>query len=887
MCNLTNPLPFVSTAVTFLAAVAGLSNTALGGSFGADACTDVVVHAVTPGPVGSPTVTVSSGDLTTATGPDCSFGSDDGIALYWEAFELEECATVTIELCGTVPLHFPSRNYLYTQCPSSGTDCGTPILADAQNRFTCSDSNIWLQFGSLEPGTYYYPIIADPDAQQSPPDTYQITIRAEQCAGACCDFTLGTCTDGALQTDCSGPNQVFHGQEACCSVDCIPPGDTYASSGVELLSNVPLSGFSSTGLANDIWGYTSPSGREYALIGLNSSTAVVEVTDPFNPVVIDQVFGPSCTWRDIKTLDTYAYSVNDCEGGMDIIDLARVDEGIVELVRRWTGSGFQDAHNIYINEQSGYAYVGQTNLGSAGLIAINLANPENPSVSGSWPTASVHDQFVISYDSGPYSGREIAFNSSPGYGVAIVDVTNKSNMFELSRTTYPGMATTHQGWITQDRQHFLFGDEGDEFGGAPVRLYAMDVSDLKNPILLPSYSNGTCTIDHNLIIRGGLTYQANYSTGLRVFDTTDPANIEEVAYFDTYPSGNEVNFVGAWGVYPNLPSGVAVVSDMNRGLFVLNYDCNGNGIDDTNDIADLTSADCNANGLPDECEFDCDADGEPDQCQIAADPGLDGDGDGLLDSCACSAIPNPQMVTDDPAKSRYLTMIPGNGGVETALRVTLGDLSGFPGQAGRELWVGPPQAYPEEIASAPGTTFMGARLTCQPHFRDWGTVGVLHVFGGEIVPGTAYEVHAVPTNCADALDTGVDLGAGLAHVTGTFADVAPPFAADPGAPSQPDFNDISGVVAKFLAEASAPIKAQAQLQPNVVVPQRAIDFKDIATAVSAFLGVSYAELPASIGPCACPSSVTCGATACGTDAACGNGICIEGFCTDACGRCTP
>ncbi|MDY7107665.1 MAG: sialidase family protein [Planctomycetota bacterium] len=38
-------------------------------------------------------------------------------------------------------------------------------------------------------------------------------------------------------------------------------------------------------------------------------------------------------------------------------------------------------------------------------------------------------------------------------------------------------------------------------------------------------------------------------------------------------------------------------------LRVGEYDCNGNGIPDPQDIADGTSGDCNANGIPDECEF--------------------------------------------------------------------------------------------------------------------------------------------------------------------------------------------------------------------------------------------------------------------------------------------
>jgi hypothetical protein len=54
-------------------------------------------------------------------------------------------------------------------------------------------------------------------------------------------------------------------------------------------------------------------------------------------------------------------------------------------------------------------------------------------------------------------------------------------------------------------------------------------------------------------------------------------------------------------------------------------DCNGNGIDDADDIAEGRSTDCNADTVPDECqpELDCDDNGLLDSCE----PGL---GNGLL-----------------------------------------------------------------------------------------------------------------------------------------------------------------------------------------------------------------------------------------------------------------
>jgi len=276
---------------------------------------------------------------------------------------------------------------------------------------------------------------------------------------------------------------------------------------------------------------------------------------------------------------------------------------------------------------------------------------------------------------------------------------------------------------------------------------------------------------------------------------------------------------------------------------------------------------------------------------------FDGNGDGVVtvdmgayesqEVFLCLPAEAPLAEVDGVKKNRYLSFVPGNAGERVALRVTLGAIDGYASFASESRWVGPPQAFPEEDNSDPTRTFVGAKLQCEPFFADWGTIGLLHVFGGDVVPNSSYDVQAIHESCIDLLDDPLRYSAPLTIVTGKFGDVTSLFAEDdPGVP-QPDFNDISAVVAKFTGDPSAVIKAQAQLQPNVVFPDRAVDFKDIATAVRAFVGEAYGDGDGITGPCPCPPSVTCGATACGGDLECPDGFCIGGFCTDACGRCSP
>jgi hypothetical protein len=56
-----------------------------------------------------------------------------------------------------------------------------------------------------------------------------------------------------------------------------------------------------------------------------------------------------------------------------------------------------------------------------------------------------------------------------------------------------------------------------------------------------------------------------------VFDISDPSNPIQVCNYDTYSPSSYNSYKGAWGVYPYLPSGNIIVSDMQSGLYVL--DC--------------------------------------------------------------------------------------------------------------------------------------------------------------------------------------------------------------------------------------------------------------------------------------------------------------------------
>lgn len=340
---------------------------------------------------------------------------------------------------------------------------------------------------------------------------------------------------------------------------------------VTMLANIPPVLFGSSG-GNDCWGYVSPSGREYALMGLRNQLAFVEITDPKNPVWLASIPHLNSTWGDIKVYGHHAYAVTEALGsGLQVIDMSQIDAGVVTLVRTIDSPG--RTHNLALDAESGFLYTCGSRNGTGTTMCFSLANPGNPVRVGanSMSERYQHDAIVVPYTSGPYAGRQIFFGFSEDRGVDIIDVTNKSNPFLIKRATYPDMRYCHQGWLSADRKYLYVDDELDEGGtGNPTRSLIFNVESLENAKYVGTFSSGLLATDHNQYFDDGFLFQANYKSGLRIFDTHGrPTNPLAVGSFDTYPESNANGYEGAWSTYPYFPSGTVIVSDINRGLFVL------------------------------------------------------------------------------------------------------------------------------------------------------------------------------------------------------------------------------------------------------------------------------------------------------------------------------
>ncbi|KAI9089651.1 hypothetical protein DFS34DRAFT_654462 [Phlyctochytrium arcticum] len=366
----------------------------------------------------------------------------------------------------------------------------------------------------------------------------------------------------------------------------------YPCKDVDLLSFTPNAELGSKGNGNDIWGWVDPeSQKEIAIVGNTDGSTFVDVTDPANPLIYGRLpsnVNQQVSWRDMKVYKDHVYiSADDNQNkhGIQVFDLrtlrtltpVKPGQTPPTLTALKTYREVGSTHNVVINEDSGFAYFVGSKTCRGGLHMTDIRDPANPKFVGCADTDGyTHDAQVVNYK-GPdsrYKGAEIAMASNEDT-LTVWDVSNKSNVTQVSRTTYKGAAYTHQGWFTEDQAYFLVDDELDEknakAGSKQTKTYIWDVRDLKKPVHIGTYSAAVESIDHNLYVKGNYAYLANYGSGLRILDITNVAKAElkEHAFFDVTPERNVAEFEGSWSNYPYFPSGNVIVQSIERGFFVV------------------------------------------------------------------------------------------------------------------------------------------------------------------------------------------------------------------------------------------------------------------------------------------------------------------------------
>ena len=425
------------------------------------------------------------------------------------------------------------------------------------------------------------------DAAQPPPEPSATSAPAATPTPAPTPTPTATPTPAPTATPSPTPTPTPVPVATPC-VDGVAAGFPCSNVGLESLLTLDDLGAPADGQLSDTWGWTDPvTGNEIAIALGTWGTAFVDVTVPGNSTVLGLLPLPDTVTeiiiqRDVKVYRDHAYIVSEMDGhDLQIFDLttlrdvaANTAEGLVTLEATASHPTIDTAHNIAINEDSGFAYLVGSDQCGGGPYIMDLADPLAPVDVGCFADQGYsHDIQCVVY-AGPaeaFQGSELCFSANET-NLAISDMTDKTAPVALSSVTYDGVGYTHQGWLTEDQRYFVLDDEADEGEfGHPTRTRVFDVSDPTAPVFVGAYDADVFAADHNLYIVGDLVYMANYRSGLRIARLDDPATaaMTEVGYFDTFPADDVPDFQGAFSNYPFFDSGTVVVTSRREGVFVL------------------------------------------------------------------------------------------------------------------------------------------------------------------------------------------------------------------------------------------------------------------------------------------------------------------------------
>ncbi len=321
---------------------------------------------------------------------------------------------------------------------------------------------------------------------------------------------------------------------------------------------------------NECWGFVHNS-KEYAIAASTEGTHFFQIDDngKFQDVafVKGNFASPSVVHRDFKTYQNYIYGVCD-EGisSLQIIDVSNLPNSVSLVVN--DSVTIARAHNIFIDTVSALMYActvsgssGGTLLSPSSMRVYSLADPLNPSLIYTGPNdiPEVHDAYVR---------NNIAYLNCGFDGLRVYDFTNPTApIFLQNMDIYQEQGYNHQGWLSPDGLKYVFADETN---GKKLKYCEVQ----NNELTIQSYFGTNFeenSVPHNIVLSNRFAYVAYYNEGLRIYDLSQLPP-REVAHFDTHPE-EEGPFTmrGAWGIYPELPSGRIIVSDRKNGLFLFDF----------------------------------------------------------------------------------------------------------------------------------------------------------------------------------------------------------------------------------------------------------------------------------------------------------------------------
>lgn len=344
-----------------------------------------------------------------------------------------------------------------------------------------------------------------------------------------------------------------------------------------------------------------------AFVGSRGTGPVVidDIADPAHPRTVGTLPGrPLTTAREVRAapdrtlLVVMSYAL--ASGGANRIDLYTWTTSCAHPIAAGSYDfGGRPPHEFYLWRQPGsprtLLFVTMFSGGANDLQVLDVTDPGHPVLAATWspPRGQLHS-ISLSGD-----GRR-AFLSLWTGGLLVADVssiTGGAPNPEVTLLTPPAAAlaplpggNVHSAVQLPGRDIVLITDERyppacpygparlvDVSNPAQLRPLSTLSAPENDPAACRAAPRGTYT-SHNPTIVGDLAFVTWYSSGLQVFDVSDPGHPQRLTEFRTAQGVTpgsvdpQLGFTPTmtWS-YPIIRSGLIYVADINQGLFVLRY----------------------------------------------------------------------------------------------------------------------------------------------------------------------------------------------------------------------------------------------------------------------------------------------------------------------------
>jgi hypothetical protein len=399
--------------------------------------------------------------------------------------------------------------------------------------------------------------------------------------------------------------------------------DQTLSRNMTLLAHHELGGFG--GLGEGMGLQITKGGRRIMWLAHESAPknfSGVDVTDPKNPKLIVQTDLPHMqlrsnsldVWGDLLAVAYQTQTVGLKPAGVDIFDVS--DPEHPKLLSHFDCSGpfSRGVHALwfvdgkYIHMSSGSADFEPTHpLDDQFYRILDVSDPKNPVEAGRWwypgtrvgdstPPPARHPKF----DTGYRVHNTNVFPREPnrayvGYidgGAFVLDISDMKNIQVVSHWNHspPLNGFIHTVLPLFDRKLWIVSDECvfDDGIDWPKLVWVIDSRDEKNPLSISTFPMppvevfskrggryGAHNLHENLPVPGSfysdtIIIGTFFNGGIRVFDTTDPYRVEEIAYY--VPGAPKLSPAGAVQINDVYVDENAIVYGVDRfggGLYIL------------------------------------------------------------------------------------------------------------------------------------------------------------------------------------------------------------------------------------------------------------------------------------------------------------------------------